>query len=143
MQSTTGFSPLRLLIGVEGDIPSVRARLDEIGRDNLLGLNTNINVHNDRAIAKQCLAEVARKFKKRFDATRRNNVSFVVGDIVFVNQDHRRNNKLEDKFKGPYEIISSLPNDRFALKGRGNLRNLVIAKDKLRLWPGELEENVI
>lgn len=59
--------------------------------------------------------------KKHFDTTRRANISYNAGDIVFVSQDHRHD-KLSHKFKGPYEIIEELPNDRFSLRGQNNLR---------------------
>ncbi|KAF9794542.1 hypothetical protein SFRURICE_006152 [Spodoptera frugiperda] len=45
--------------------------------------------------------------------------------------------KITAPVKGPYEIQSILPNDRYALKGNGNVRNIVVAKEKLRFWPGE------
>lgn len=141
IQKSTGFSPLRLLIGVEANIPSVQARLNDVLDGTSEG--PPINMQNDRALAEQRLRVVAEKFKSRFDATRRNKVTFAIGDLVFVNQDHRRNDKLKPKFRGPYEISSLLPNDRFALRGTGNLRNIIIAKEKLKYWPGELvDENV-
>ena len=60
-------------------------------------------------------------------------------------QDHRRNDKLAPKFKGPYEIVGLLDNDRFQLQGRDRIRGramITIAKEKLRYWPGEwIEEN--
>lgn len=139
VQKSTGFTPLRLLIGVEANIPCVQARLDEV-------LNSDefvINVQADRELARQRLIQISEKFKERFDSMRRNNKSYNIGDLVYVNQDHRRNNKLGQKFKGPYEISTILPNDRFALKGIGNLRDIVIAKEKLRFWPGEwVDENM-
>lgn len=71
-------------------------------------------------------------------------MNFNIGDVVYVSQNHRRNDKLAPKFKGPYEISSILPNDRFTLQGIGNVRSISVAKEKLRLWPGELiDENVI
>lgn len=139
VQKSTGFSPLRLLIGVEANIPCIQSRLDDV-LDNPRDLE--INVNTDRELARQRLLQIAENFKKRFDATRRNNLTLRIGDLVFVSQDHRRNDKLYPRFKGPYEIISLLPNDRFALRGTGNLRNIVIAKEKLRYWPGEMiDEN--
>lgn len=138
IQKSTGFSPLRLLIGVEANVPLVQARLNEIPINE-----PNIDVQAERALAKQRLQQVAAKFKQRFDSVRRNNKNFNIGDLVFVSQDHRRNDKLQPKFKGPYEIVSVLPNDRYVLRGRGNMRNIVIAKEKLRFWPGEWIDNNI
>lgn len=141
VQKSTGFTPLRLLIGVDANIPPVQARLDDVLDEN--NRQNRNNVVADREIARQRLLQISKKFKKRFDATRRNNLNLNIGDVVYVSQNHRRNDKLAPKFKGPYEISSILPNDRFALQGLGNLRNISVAKEKLRLWPGELiDENV-
>lgn len=141
-QKSTGFSPLRLLIGIDANIPPIQALLDDV-------LDGNppvppINIQADRELAYERLIQVAEKFKKRFDSTRRNNVVFAVGDLVYVSQEHRRNDKLQPKFKGPYEISSLLPNDRYALRGLRGLRNIVIPKEKLRYWPGEfIDDNEI
>lgn len=54
-----------------------------------------------------------------------------------MSQDHRRHDKLIPKFKGPYEILETLPNDRYSLRGHNNLRNIIVAKEKLRIYPGE------
>ncbi|XP_022831187.1 uncharacterized protein LOC111359779 isoform X2 [Spodoptera litura] len=54
--------------------------------------------------------------------------------------DHRRHSKLSPKFKGPYEILEILQNDRYRLRGQGRLHNIVIAKEKLRKWQGEWSE---
>ncbi|KAH9637846.1 hypothetical protein HF086_005504 [Spodoptera exigua] len=141
IQKSTGFSPLRLLIGVEANIPIVQARLNDVLDDENRQLN--IDVQADRELARQRLQLVSEKFKSRFDSVRRNNKNYSIGDLVYVSQDHRRNDKLAPKFKGPYEISSNLPNDRYALKGLGNLRDISVAKEKLRFWPGEwVDENI-
>ncbi|CAK1549316.1 unnamed protein product [Leptosia nina] len=139
IQKSTGFAPTRLLIGCDGNIPSVQARLDEIQcRDSI----QDIDVETDRVLARQRLKGAAEKYKKRFDSTRRNNIIFNIGDIVYVNQAHRRHDKLSPKFKGPYKIINLLEHDRVYLKGLNTLRNITVAKEKLRLWPGEwIEQN--
>lgn len=136
IQKSTGFSPLHLLIGVDANIPPVQARLDDVLVDN--NRQNPINIEANRETARQRLLQIENSFKKRFDATRRNNIYFNVGDIVFVSQNHRHNDKLAPKFKGPYEISSIPSNDRYALQGIGTLRNITVAKEKLRFWPGEL-----
>lgn len=134
VQKSTGFSPTHLLIGRDTNIPCVQARLnDALGNSSN---SQNINVEADRQIAYQRLCEAARKFKARFDSARRDNRTYNIGDLVYVSQDHRRNDKLSPKFKGPYEVISLLDNDRYSLRGTGNLRNITVAKEKLRYWPG-------
>lgn len=142
IQKSTGFSPLRLLIGVEANIPVVQARLSEVLDDD--SLEPDIDVRSDRELAKQRLQIISKKMKERFDSIRRNNKNYNVGDLVYISQEHRRNDKLAPKFKGPYEILSIQPNDRYALKGLNNLRNIIVAKEKLRFWPGEwVEENTV
>ena len=139
IQKSTGFSPIRLLIGREGNMPSVQARLADVVDDSIQPI---INVQTDREVARQRLRNVADKFKDRFDTTRRTNRTYNVGDIVYVSQEHRRHDKLCPKFKGPYEVIEILQNDRFSLRGQNNLRNITVAKEKLRMWPGEwIEQN--
>ncbi|KAI8428718.1 hypothetical protein MSG28_007416 [Choristoneura fumiferana] len=108
VQKSTGFAPMRLLIGKNSNIPSIQARLDEV----LDNIDEVIDVSADRLTAQQRLQKVAEKSKDRFDQTRRNNIQYNVGDTVYVNQDHRRNNKLSAKYKGPYQIINILDNDR-------------------------------
>lgn len=134
IQKSTGFSPLRLLIGIEGNIPSIQARLADVVDESIRPI---INVQTDRQLAEQRLRDVAEKFKERFDTTRRTNKTYSIGDIVYVCQDHRRHDKLSPKFKGPYEILETLPNDRYSLRGHNNLRNIIVAKEKLRIYPGE------
>lgn len=140
-QKSTGFSPLHLLIGVDANIPCVQTRLNDVLDDHS---EADIDLRADRELAKQRLTLMEDKFKRRFDRVRRDNKNYQLGDTVFVNQEHRRLDKLQPRFKGPYRIISILPNDRFALSGLGDLRNLTVAKEKLRYWPGEwLEENSV
>lgn len=139
IQKSTGFSPIRLLIGRDSNIPPIQARLNEV-----LEIQEIVDVKRERELALKNLKYIADEFKNRFDRNRRDNMTFRIGDTVYVNQDHRRHNKLKEKFKGPYQIIDILDNDRFSLKGLGNLQDVIIAKDKLRLWPGEwVNENVL
>lgn len=134
VQKSTGFSPIRLLIGKNANIPTVQARLNEISSDHANG--PSFDIRADRELAHSRLIEVAQKFKERFDAVRRNKKYYRVGDIVYVYQDHRRHEKLRPKFRGPYEITEILNNDRYKLHNRDQ-RNIIISKDKLSYWPGE------
>lgn len=140
IQKTTGFSPIRLLLGREGYIPSIQARLTDVVDESI---EPSIDLEADRELARQRLKDVADRFKERFDTTRRTNKIYNIGDLVYISQDHRRHDKLSPKYKGPYEIIQILPHDRFSLRGQNNLRNIIVAKEKLRVWPGEwVEQNI-
>ncbi|KAF9419247.1 hypothetical protein HW555_004174 [Spodoptera exigua] len=123
--------------GCNANIPSIQAHLNEINIPEI-----NIDVRADRELAYQRLCSESNKFKSRFDTVRRDSNVFDVGNTVYVNQDHRRHDKLSPRFKGPYEIIAILPNDRYSLRGIGNLRNITVAKDKLRLWSGEWIDDI-
>lgn len=140
IQKSTGFSPIHLLIGCNANIPSIQVRLDEVNISE-----PNIDLRADRELAFQRLIRESNKFKKRFDSVRRDTKSFEVGNTVYVNQDHRRHDKLSPRYKGPYEITNVLPYDRYSLRGADNLRNIIVSKDKLRLWPGEWtnEDNIV
>lgn len=50
IQKTTGFSPIRLLIGREGNIPSTQARLTDVFDETTQPI---INMQNDRVLAQQ------------------------------------------------------------------------------------------
>lgn len=135
IQKSTGFSPIRLLVGNNANIPCIQARLNEINGGQ--ATEYNFNIQTDRELAHNRLRAVAQKTKERFDAVRLQKKTYHIGDIVFVYQDHRRLGKLMPKFKGPYVIHEIVNNDRYNLRGRGQ-RNLVVSKDKLRYWPGEM-----
>lgn len=132
VQKSTGFTPIHLLVGCNANIPCIQAYLNDVPISE-----GNIDLRADRELAYQRLCQEANKFKTRFDIVRRDNKVFDIGNIVYVNQDHRRHDKLSPRFKGPYKITTILPNDRYSLRGVRNLRNITVAKDKLRLWPGE------
>lgn len=132
VQKSTGFNPIRLLIGCEANIPCIQTCLNDLNV-----AESNVDLRSDRELAYQRLCSEAEKFKTRFDGVRRDNKIFDIGNLVYVNQDHRRHDKLSERFKGPYEIIAILPNDRYSLRGQGNLRNIIVSKDKLRQWHGQ------
>ncbi|XP_045766170.1 uncharacterized protein LOC123867897 [Maniola jurtina] len=144
IQKSTGFAPIRLLVGLNGNIPCIQARLNDVTDNGNDVQKELVDVRAERLLAHQRLVNVASDFKKRFDLSRRDNIVYNIGDVVYVNQDHRRHDKLRAKFKGPYEIINILENDRFSLKGKGSLKDIIIAKEKLRRWPGEwIDQNVL
>ncbi|CAK1549738.1 unnamed protein product [Leptosia nina] len=80
IQKSTGFSPLRLLIGVEANIPIIQSRLNDVV-DN--SYQVPINIDSDREMARQRLLQIAEKFKKRFDSTRRNNLTLQIGELDY------------------------------------------------------------
>lgn len=132
IQKSTDFTPIRLLIGCYANIPSIQSCLN-----NVVISEQNMDIRADCELAHQRLLLQASKFKTRFDEVRRNTKTLEINDTVYVNQDYRRLDKLSPRFRGPYEISTILPHDRYSLRGIGNFRNIIVAKDKLRKWPGE------
>lgn len=60
VQNATGFSLTRLLIGREGNIPPIQARLDEVVDESLQPI---INLESDRELARQRLRDSAERYK--------------------------------------------------------------------------------
>ena len=57
VQKSTGFSPLRLLIGVEANTPLVQAKLNEVIDSNRF--EPHIDIAADRELAKQRLQQIS------------------------------------------------------------------------------------
>ena len=116
VQKSTGFAPIRLLIVVNANIPSVQARLSDVSVPG-----SSIDLRADRELVTRRLQVEAERFKNlfQFDSVRRDDVSFDVGNLVYVIQEHRCRDKLICKFKGPYKIMALLLNDRYSLQGQG------------------------
>ncbi|XP_050315532.1 uncharacterized protein K02A2.6-like [Anthonomus grandis grandis] len=140
IQKSTGFSPLRLLIGVNANNAPIQGLIDSIGG----GVHCNLDIASDRALAYSRLQQNAAAQKKRFDEHRRNNHTFLMNDFVFVPKSNARAAKLEPEFRGPYKIVEILPGDRFKVENKRFKRGpLIIAKDHLKLWPGEWTDEFV
>ena len=135
IQKTTGFSPHRLLFGIERSAGTAdRAEME------LPDTDEQINVNADRELASRRLTENAEKQNNRFNKKRRNNVVYKEGDTVFIKPADLRRAKLEDKYIGPFVISKVLINDRYEIVGKtGNPQ--IAPKDRLRLWKGEWSGN--
>jgi hypothetical protein len=96
VQKTTGFSPLRLLIGQNANVAPVQNLIE-----SLPSTESNINLHNDRLLAYHNIERNATNQKTRFDKTRRNNHKYEAGDYVFIPKSNARAGKLEAQFRGP------------------------------------------
>ncbi|XP_046142832.1 uncharacterized protein LOC123988087 [Osmia bicornis bicornis] len=131
VQKTTGFSPYRLLFGLErgtGVADRVEAELPDT--------NERINVNEDRDLASVRLAENAVEQNTRFDKKRRDNVVYKEGDTVFVKPADLRRAKLESKYLGPFVISKVMQNDHFEVVGKTK-RPQTVPKDRMKLWKGE------
>lgn len=135
VQKTTGFTPIYLLTGINGSIPDIKTLTQSIPLNDV-----PTTLENDRNLAHTRIQKQADYAKDLFDRSRNSNKVFNVGDLVFHSSCDSHLAKLDKKFEGPFEIIQLLPNDRFELKNLATNRKRIIAKDMLRLWPGEISE---
>lgn len=138
VQKTTGFSPVYLLTGVEGNSPDIKSLTESLP---LKCLPTNLL--NDRKLAYDRMRRQAELAKHFFDKKRRSNKRFAIGDFVYHPSGNSHLSKLDGKYEGPFEITQVFPNERFELKNVSSNRKRVVAKDMLRLWPGEMSESIL
>ncbi|XP_015435727.1 PREDICTED: uncharacterized protein LOC107191251 [Dufourea novaeangliae] len=131
VQKTTGFSPSRLLFGLDQG-PGTVVRIEE----QLPPTGEEIDVMRDRDVAAKRLEENAVNQDARFNKTRRNNIEYKEGDTVFVKPGDNRRAKLEKKYVGPFAITKVLINDRYELAGKSG-RTQIVPKDRLRVWKGD------
>uniref|UniRef100_A0A0A9WJF5 Uncharacterized protein n=1 Tax=Lygus hesperus TaxID=30085 RepID=A0A0A9WJF5_LYGHE len=100
--------------------------------------DTTVDVHEIRNQAVQNINKNSAYDKKRFDSTKAKVCKFSVGDFALIENDERNQTKLAPKFKGPYQIIEVLENDRYLLKAFNSNRTYKYAHDRLRKMPTEL-----
>lgn len=131
VQKSSGFAPLRLLIGVNANIPIVQGVTEF---HNEVEEMPHIDINEDRELACQNLQRNSIKQKQEFDRKRRAPPIVNVGDYVVIQQQNPRLGKLAPKFKGPYKVIKVLPNDRFEINSK---RKQVVPIDRLKVYKGE------
>ena len=136
VQKTTGFSPLYLLTG-QNDSSDIQALTSSVS-----AINSTSNLENDRKLAYESIWKQAEMSKNLFDKNRRNHKNIGLGDFVYHPSGNSHLAKLDAKYEGPFEVIQVLPHDRFELKNLLTNRKRTVAKDMLRLWPGEVSEDL-
>lgn len=79
--------------------------------------------------------------KTRFDKTRaKTKTEYKVKDLVVIQKTQLGGGKLAARYEGPFEIITVLENDRYALRRvNGQKRAAVAGYEQLRHWPKEKE----
>jgi len=106
----TGFSPFELVLGTQPNTPLSLSVHKPITQGSP-SAREFINQHQDRFhMARDTLLEVKKHMTDQYNRHHRN-VSFEVGDLVYVDSENLRpssgvRNKLSPKFHGPYKIIS-------------------------------------
>ncbi|CAK9833136.1 Transposon Tf2-6 polyprotein [Anthophora retusa] len=132
VQKSTGFSPSRLLFGLETGPGNV------MHAEEHLPANDRIDVVHDRSVAAKRLKENAVSQEARFNRTRIDNIKYKEGDAIFLKPAGNRKAKLDAKYTGPFTIVKILPNDRYEIIGKSG-RPQIAPKDRLRAWKGEWE----
>lgn len=135
---STGFTPSNLLFGADQKgvvIDELTEFLDEksIGKRNL---------EEVRKIAKENIIKSQRSNEKYFLKRNKPARKFDMGDYVVIrnNDNSSGNKKLIPKYKGPYEVVKILPNDRYVLKDTENCQitqipyDGVIESRHMKLW---------
>lgn len=122
----TKASPLELLVG-------------KVARPlNLVALDSDdceVNLDQIREQAAKGITSSATYEKNRYDSNKAKVKRFVVGDFVLLENHERNQTKLNQKFKGPYEVTEVLDGDRYLLKALDSKRTYKYAHDRLRIMP--------
>lgn len=129
LNRVTRSSPLELLIGKIGRPLNV-----VIPAESITGTE-NIDVQVRRELAAQNMVKVASYDKSRYDRRKAKVKQLSKGDLVFIQNEPRNQQKLNPKFRGPQKIIEVLEHDRYLLKSLTNNRTCKYPHDKIRLAP--------
>lgn len=112
---TTQYSALNLLIGTESTTPVINSLIRDVTLEG-----SNPNRESIRELRRQRADELINKNKSKQDAYVNKNRNppkkFNVNDRVFVIKRSQSTGKLDCGMRGPYRVVSVLPNDRYELK---------------------------
>lgn len=129
--TVTKYTPTELMFGVQSCSLGISKLLPNDNPTNRLDLETI------RLDASENIEKAARADTVRFNRGRARVKPFSKGDFVFVKSSERNQRKLDRKFRGPFQIINVLENDRYELKNLdGSSRTLKYSHENLRLVPG-------
>jgi len=120
---STKYSPLELLLGKVGRPAGLMTA----------GVNENVvDLEYARSSAIRNMGQTAAYDKQRFDKTKTQPAKFSVGEFVLLQNEERNQTKLDPKYRGPFEVIEVLDNDRYTLKSLKGNRVYKYAFDRLR-----------
>lgn len=127
VNKTTGFSPLKVLTGISGRTPDVSAFLAELEIEPQFD-----DVEEIRKLASERAELNATRMKIRFDQNKCKPTQLKIGQKVVYCSNQRRKSKLQPYYRGPYEIVGVLPNDRYKLKKENCKTFIVAAREVIR-----------
>lgn len=134
--SATKFSPLRLVYGVEPQLPGDVIRpflFDETNEEETMEYRIKEleSLGQDRAAALERAHLNMLRMKKQFD-TNVKPQEYSVGDYVWLKNMTRK--ALETKYIGPYRVLNVCPLGTFQLvKRNGDIKNDLVHKDRIKL----------
>ncbi|XP_049866081.1 uncharacterized protein LOC126366827 [Pectinophora gossypiella] len=103
VHSTTGFSPMELLLGFKPYIPSSIDSLDNnTYTDYVRALNYRLCYSRQKA--KENIISSKERSKNYYDS-RTKPTTYKIGDMVYVKCHHKQNKALSPVWKGPFQII--------------------------------------
>lgn len=126
----TGYTPTELMFGIRAQslgLAKISLETSSEDRPNLEAMRDSASIN----IQKRAESDTA-----RFNRGKASVRPFSKGDFVFVKCSERNQTKLDRKFKGPFQIINVLENDRYEVKQiSGSHRTFKYAHENLRSVP--------
>lgn len=110
----------------------------------IIKLNEELNVEDEKEPVETLLAKNRDIQKRQFDKGRREAKEFKEGDLVMVRSEAPatgRSRKLEPKYRGPYEVVNALDEDRYLIQDiegeqqSSRIYKGILAADRLKAVP--------
>jgi len=128
VNKTTGTSPYELMFGRKRRLNAVQKMLREVPESSPSNVDLEERV-------KEKLKKMREEIITRMNKTRTVAKPFQVADQVLIEESQIGGGKLKARYKGPFEVLKCLPNERYVLKKiNGQQRKTVAGQEQLRLW---------
>lgn len=132
----TKSSPLELMIGKIG------RPLNLVIPTQAITGSQEVDLEKQRKLASTNMIASAIYDKKRFNKGKAKIKPFSVGDLVFIQNEARNQEKLSPKFRGPLKVVEVLENDRYILKSLTSNRTFKYPHDRIRSSPNLFQQEV-
>lgn len=128
----TGFTPIELMFGINGNSLGLSKIAVNPDGDHA----ERLDLDEIRSSASDSIVKLSRADSLRFNRGKATIKPFSIGDYVFVKSEERHQTKLDRKYKGPFQIVAILDNDRYELKHiNGSNRVFKYSHENLRAVP--------